>query len=342
MSCNTAQWHPQSDSQVWVFTIEAEECCGTVYACYRPEESQEFVRHVTYRSFATGAQFSDAITEFSEFQKSIPGFRDGVDSLVLQVSAHGEDFRTLSAGNKTLKVDKYLLNGELRPNRNTVILLNQCWGAWPTWPRVVSRSRDCSPRFVFGSRKRYGTSTKALNQAEKSVIDWLGGRADAAFSCVDLASAIHSKVGLLYPSHEEFYRVWYWAKGTQVSIPRAKGGQLGWPVLADYWLMIGDCRVHLVVPIEEDDVEDAKSKLLKVCGTYSVVKHKPHTEKGQFHLHVLKKGKEFFAINQDGTTHDHLHRVSIPPKVADALRVMYPMFTFPSDNFVKMAYCLSE
>ena len=342
MSCDNAQWCPRPDSKVWMFTIEAEECQGTVYACYCPEENRRFIRGTTYRPFATSEQFSEAVAEFSVFQSTIPGFRDQVDTLVLQVSAHGGDFRTMSFGGTALRVDEHLMHGELRLNRNTVILLNQCGGAWPTWPRLVSRHRDCSPRFIFGTRKRYGTSMRALNQAERSVIDWLGGRSVGDVSCADLTAEIHRTVGVQYPSHEAFYRVWYWSQGKQVSFPQAKGGQLGEPKLAEYWLELGDCHVQLVVPIEEDDVEDAKAKLLKLCGTYSVVKHKPHTEKSQYHLHVFKKGKKFFAINQDGTTHDHLHGVTIPPKVADALRAMYPKFTFPSDNFVKMAYCLSE
>lgn len=342
MSCDNVQWRPRPDSQVWIFTIEAEDCTGTVYACQRHEPPQHFIRDAIYRSFATSEEFSDAIAEFGAYQSTIPGFRDQVDTLVLQVSAHGANFRTIASRGSVLRVDEHLMHGELRPNRNTVILLNQCWGAWPTWPRLVSTSRDCSPRFIFGSRKRYGTSMKALNRAEESVINWLGGGSDGDLSCVELTEAIHRSIGVQYPSHEEFYRVWYWSKGTQVSFPRAKGGQLGEPLLAEYWLQLGDCHVHLLVPTEEDDVEDAKAKLLKLCGTYSVVKHKPHTEKSQYHLHVLKKGKDFFAINQDGTTHDHIHGITIPPKVAEALRAMYPKFVLPANNFVKMAYCLCE
>lgn len=340
MRCDNVQWRPQSDSRVWIFTIEAAECTGTVYGCYRHEPTQQFVQGAVYRPFVTSKEFSDAVAEFCAYQGTISGFRDQIDSLVLQVSVHGADFRTMSSGGTAIRVDQQLMRGQLRPNRNTVILLNQCWGAWPTWPRLVSKVRECSPRFVFGSRKRHGTSMRALNRAEESVINWLGGGGD--LSSVELTGTIHRAIGTQYPSHEEFYRVWYWSEGTQVSFPRAKGGQFGEPSLAEYWLQLGDCHVHLLVPTDEDDVEDAKAKLLKLCGTYSVVKHKPHTEKGQYHLHVLKKGKDFFALNQDGTTHDHIHGITIPPKVAEALRSMYPKFVLPKNNFVKMAYCLCE
>jgi hypothetical protein len=342
MNSKGLHWKPILDSKVWIFTIESEECKDPNFKCYSPDKTElKFIKDIVYRSFCDQKQFYDVLKEFAEYSDAITGFRDDIDSLVLQISAHGEDFHTMSFGKTNQQVDKLLMKGQLRPNRNTVVLLNECWAGWPTWPRLISTVRNNSPRFVFGSRKRFMTSTAALNKAEKIIVNWLGGVESAGSSCVDLTNRINSEVGSSIPSHGNFYRVWHWSNGSQVSYPRAIGGQSGVPELVDYWLVFEDVVVHLLVPKEEADcVEDGKSKLIEFGNIYSVVKHKPHTSKNQYHIHVFIKGNEIFALNIDGTTHDHKHGIIIPVKVADVLKKMFPKFTFPKDNFVKMAYCL--
>lgn len=80
---------------------------------------------------------------------------------------------------------------------------------------------------------------------------------------------------------------------------------------------------------------EARDRGIKLVGIYSYFKNKPHNKNGEDHLHVLKKGKQIFAINRSGSAHDRSHGVSIPRKVADALRKEFPDWEIPKNNIIE-------
>ena len=88
---------------------------------------------------------------------------------------------------------------------------------------------------------------------------------------------------------------------------------------------------------EKDRIEEARHRGDPLIGKYTVRRDTPHSDSGQYHLHVYDRNNQLFAINKDGTAHDQSHGCRIPNKAADALRSMYPDFCFPRDNFIESA-----
>ena len=82
-------------------------------------------------------------------------------------------------------------------------------------------------------------------------------------------------------------------------------------------------------------ITEAQHRGVPLAGPYSVIKHKPHTDDGQYHLHLYHKHNQLFAINKDGTAHDKSHGYRIPNKVADALKKKFPEFVLPLDNIIE-------
>jgi hypothetical protein len=83
-------------------------------------------------------------------------------------------------------------------------------------------------------------------------------------------------------------------------------------------------------------LNEAKSKgKTLLTGTYSATKHAAHTPKDQTHLHVYAKNNQIFALNKDGSAHDASHKVRIPNEVADAIRIVFPKWKIPKDNFIE-------
>lgn len=80
---------------------------------------------------------------------------------------------------------------------------------------------------------------------------------------------------------------------------------------------------------------EAIDRGISLGGIYSAIKHKPHTEPGQHHLHIYKRGNQIFAINKDGTAHDKSHKYKIPNKVVTGLKQKFPDFKIPKDNFIE-------
>ena len=88
---------------------------------------------------------------------------------------------------------------------------------------------------------------------------------------------------------------------------------------------------------EKCGIEEAIHRGKPLRGPYSVIRHSPHVDNAQYHLHVYKKNKQLFAINIDGTAHDQSHGCRIPKKVADELRRRFPDYCIPRNNFIESA-----
>jgi hypothetical protein len=58
---------------------------------------------------------------------------------------------------------------------------------------------------------------------------------------------------------------------------------------------------------------------------------------GQEHLHIYCRNNQIFALNKDGTAHDKSHGVTIPNKVAKALKTIFPNFNIPDNNLIESA-----
>ena len=53
------------------------------------------------------------------------------------------------------------------------------------------------------------------------------------------------------------------------------------------------------------------------------------------HIHVYKRGKELFAINRDGSSHDGFHSITIPSSVYGFIRDNYPDFILPTNRVIE-------
>ncbi|ABQ06615.1 hypothetical protein [Flavobacterium johnsoniae] len=80
---------------------------------------------------------------------------------------------------------------------------------------------------------------------------------------------------------------------------------------------------------------EAKSKGTPLIGTYSVIKHQPHSQPGEYHLHVYDGQDQIFAINKSGKAHDGYHGVRIPNKVYQELTKKYKGWVFPPDQIIE-------
>ena len=83
---------------------------------------------------------------------------------------------------------------------------------------------------------------------------------------------------------------------------------------------------------------EAKFKGTPLVGTYSVIKHQPHTNQGEYHLHVYDGKDQIFAINKSGKGHDGYHGVRIPNKVYQALIQKYNGWAFRPDQIIESVY----
>jgi hypothetical protein len=81
--------------------------------------------------------------------------------------------------------------------------------------------------------------------------------------------------------------------------------------------------------------EEAIDRGTSLGGIYSAIKHKPHTNPGEYHLHIYKRGNQIFAINKDGTAHDQSHQYKIPKKVVVGLKQKFPDWKIPKNNFIE-------
>jgi hypothetical protein len=83
-------------------------------------------------------------------------------------------------------------------------------------------------------------------------------------------------------------------------------------------------------------IHEAKQKGVSLGGQYSAIRHTV-PEPGKEHIHVYARGNDIFALNKDGTAHDKSHGVTIPNRVADAIRTHFPNFSLPPNNFIESA-----
>jgi hypothetical protein len=83
---------------------------------------------------------------------------------------------------------------------------------------------------------------------------------------------------------------------------------------------------------------EAKFKGMPLVGTYSVIKHQPHTTPGEYHLHVYDGQDQIFAINKSGKGHDGYHGVRIQNKVYQALMQKYKGWAFQPDHIIESVY----
>lgn len=79
-----------------------------------------------------------------------------------------------------------------------------------------------------------------------------------------------------------------------------------------------------------------------LTGTYSYNKHQPHNPTGEYHLHVYRRGKEIFAINQSGSPHDGCSGARIPNKVYDSITKKFPDWNWPSSQIIESQYLQTE
>jgi len=104
-------------------------------------------------------------------------------------------------------------------------------------------------------------------------------------------------------------------------------------------LIIDDFRVIITLHDSESSLlKEAKHVGIPLVGTYSVIKHPPHTQPGEYHLHVYDDSEQIFAINKGGTAHDGFHGVRIPNKVYNALTAKYKGWLFPPDQIIESIY----
>lgn len=85
--------------------------------------------------------------------------------------------------------------------------------------------------------------------------------------------------------------------------------------------------------------QDSLSFQIQLNSVYSVREDqdKSHipADPNKKHIHVMKKGKEIFAINKDGSAHDGSAGKIIPREIYNILKQRYPGFNFPSDRVIK-------
>jgi len=102
------------------------------------------------------------------------------------------------------------------------------------------------------------------------------------------------------------------------------------------FLEIDDIRVIITYHDASSSLlNEAKTKGAPLVGTYSAIKHKPHTQPGEYHLHVYDGKDQIFAINHSGSAHDGFHSVRIPNKVYQALSAKYKEWMFPPNQIIE-------
>lgn len=77
------------------------------------------------------------------------------------------------------------------------------------------------------------------------------------------------------------------------------------------------------------NLQEGKSYQLK--NPYSVRLDTNNPWPIQDHLHLFCKGNQFLALNKDGTAHDG-YSGSIPKRIYNQLKTMFPNFNIPTDR----------
>ncbi len=109
-----------------------------------------------------------------------------------------------------------------------------------------------------------------------------------------------------------------------------------------YTFQVDEYVVHVLLDVRTLDancLDEAEHRGRPLGGQYSAQLHSPHTPPpvGQFHLHVYARNNQIFALNMDGSAHDRSHGTTMPRKVADAIKNLFPDFTVPPNNFIEAA-----
>lgn len=106
-------------------------------------------------------------------------------------------------------------------------------------------------------------------------------------------------------------------------------------------LKISEYVVHLHVDDDDDDtlqaLNEARDYGVKLGGTYSALKHKPHVSSAEYHLHIQDKGTEIAALNFSGSAHDGWHGVQLPNTVVQGIRNRFPKCKIPPNGFIEAA-----
>lgn len=82
---------------------------------------------------------------------------------------------------------------------------------------------------------------------------------------------------------------------------------------------------------------EVKSKGIPLIGTYSYIKHNPHSSTGDYHLHIYNGKNQIFSINRNGTGHDGYSGERIPNEVYNALVKKFEGWHFPSNQIIETA-----
>ncbi len=108
-----------------------------------------------------------------------------------------------------------------------------------------------------------------------------------------------------------------------------------------YILNIDIYKIHLHVNNDDDKtfevLNEAEDHGIKLGGTYSALKHKPHTVNNDYHLHIRNKGTEIAALNFDGTAHDGYHNFRLPNTVVKGIQKCFPKCNIPSNGLIETA-----
>lgn len=105
-------------------------------------------------------------------------------------------------------------------------------------------------------------------------------------------------------------------------------------------IVIDELQIIVIYHTEDSELLlEARHKGMPLIGTYSVIKHPPHTQPGEYHLHVYDGNNQIFAINQGGSGHDGYHGYAIPNKVYQALNQRFPSWLFPPDQIIEALNC---
>ncbi len=107
-----------------------------------------------------------------------------------------------------------------------------------------------------------------------------------------------------------------------------------------YSFSVDDMEVHVLretSPHDAKKLDEATHKGKPLGGKYSAQLHPPHGGQGEKHLHVYAKKNQIFALNVSGTAHDKSHGVTIPNKVAAAIRQHFPILSSLRINVIEHA-----
>lgn len=343
---DTSSWTPSKTPQVFLHTLEAADCSQTPFSCNSTElrtylTSARNVR-ASYEVFDSAKTLFAGLDRITDCHRTLAPSLKQDDSLVIQLSVHGVNFRTISFGGIVTQLDAITTRYFKRLTPNTVLLLNQCWGGWPTWSRLF-RHATSSPRLIFGSVKRFGTSVNALNSAEFAIIRWLAGAGDVGAHAQAMPDLINERIGCKYEGHQQFYRGWYWSHQNPKPNPPLLTAGLGLPDIRNYFVEVGDTVVHIAVESGggADNMVKAKLPGKPLMGAYSYRVDSAVSGTSRKHIHVFMHRNQLFALNFDGTAHDDSHQTKIPKKVASKLRELFPKLSIPEDDFIKSIFSLT-